>query len=52
MASVLQLTDQDGLPEQQQDLLHGKVRSVHTAELGHHGEEQQGKWLSVVQRRT
>lgn len=41
---------QDGLPEQQEHFLHGEVRRVHAAELGHHGEEEQGEGFSVVQR--
>lgn len=41
---------QDGLPEQQEHFLHGEVRCVHAAELGHHGEEEQGEGFSVVQR--
>lgn len=41
---------QDRLPEQQQNFLHGEVGGVHAAELGHHGEEEQGKGLAVVQR--
>lgn len=41
---------QDRLPEQQQDFLHGEVGGVHAAELGHHGEEEQGEGLAVVQR--
>ena len=43
-------TDQYCLPKQQQHFLHGEVRGVHAAELGHHGEEEQGEGLAIVQR--
>lgn len=38
-------THQEHLPEQEQDLLHRKVRSVAAAELGHHREEQESEGL-------
>lgn len=41
---------QNGLPEQKEHFLHGEVWSVHAAELGHHGEEEEGEGFSVVQR--
>lgn len=45
-------TDQYGLPEQEQHFLHGEMGRIHAAELGYHGEEEEGKGLSVIKGRT
>ncbi len=41
---------QYSLPEQQQYFLHREVWRIHATEFGHHGEEEQGEGLSIVQR--